>query len=292
MAKTRIAIAKADIVKLFDNLNQNVFELSEIRNIFYSNHSFWRLATNMSCNKFIEYLVKNSKLKKETFSFSYRAITRYTWGIVPFNDLLLSLKPKCYFSHYTAMYYHELTEQVPKAIYINSEQDAKPRSKGQLVQDKIDIAFKSNTRISKNIAKHGDYVIRLLNGMQTGNAGVIESIGYEGEKIKLTDVERTLIDIAVRPEYSGGPFEIIKAYKLAKDKVSVNRLTALLKKINYVYPYHQVIGFYLENAGVYKKSQIDLIRKYENKYDFYLMHKMDEMDYSEKWSLYFPKGFI
>lgn len=292
MAKTRIVLAKADIVKLFDNLNQNVFALSELQNIFYNNHSFWRLATNMSCNSFIEYLIKNSKLKKETFGFSYRAITRYTWGKVPSNELLLALKPKSYFSHYTALYFHELTEQVPKIIYINHEQDAKPRPKGQLEQEKIDLAFKCTTKISNNIAKHGDYVIRLLNGMQTGNAGVIESIGHEGEKIKLTDVERTLIDITVRPEYSGGPYEIIKAYKLAKDKVSVNRLTALLKKINYVYPYHQVVGFYLENAGVYKESQIDIIRKYENKYDFYLMHKMEEMDYSEKWRLYFPKGLI
>jgi predicted transcriptional regulator of viral defense system len=127
--------------------------------------------------------------------------------------------------------------------------------------------------------------------MHTGNAGVIESIGYEGEKIRVTDVERTLIDIAVRPEYSGGPYEVLKAYRLAKEKVSINRLSALLKQISYVYPYHQVIGFYLDRAGVYKKSQLDLLRKFEMKYSFYLMHKMSDVDFSEKWRLYFPEGF-
>jgi predicted transcriptional regulator of viral defense system len=292
MAQTRISIAKKDIVSLFDSLDQNVFELAELRNIFKENHSYWRLAMSMSCTKFINYLIKNSKLEKFKFDFPYRAITRYTWGEVPFNELLLSIKPKCFFSHYTAMYFHELTEQIPKSIYINFEQDAKPRSKGKLVQDRIDIAFKNATRISRNVVEYKDYTIRLLNGMQTGNAGVTESFGHEGENIQLTDVERTLIDIAVRPEYAGGPFEVLKAYKLASNKVSINRLTALLKKINYVYPYHQIIGFYLDASGAYDQSQLDLMCKFKIDYNFYLMHQMTDMDYSKKWRLFFPKGLI
>jgi hypothetical protein len=289
---TRISIAKNDIVKLFDDLDQKIFELSDLRNIFNENHSYWRLAISMSCTKFLNYLIKNSKLNKIKFDFPYRSITRYTWGNVPFYELLLSVKPKCYFSHYTAMYFHELTEQIPKSVYINFEQDPKPRSKGKLVQDRIDMAFKSATRMSNNVVEYGDYTIRLLNGMQTGNAGVIESLGHEGEKIQITDVERTLIDIAVRPEYAGGPFEVLKAYKLACKKVSINRVTALLKKINYVYPYHQLIGFYLDATGLYDQSQLDLLCKFKIDYKFYLMHKMEEMDYSKKWRLFFPKGLI
>lgn len=292
MAKTRISIAKKDIVKFFDNSSQKIFVLADIRKIFDDNREFWRLTKSMSCRSFIDYLLKNAKLKKEIFNFSYRPITKYIWGEAPFYELALSLMPESYFTHYTAMYFHDLTEQSPKTIYINFEQTPKPRSAGKLVQGRIDFAFKCATRLSNNIAKSDKYTIRLLNGMQTGNAGVIEFFGDEGENIKVTDVERTLIDIAVRPEYSGGPFEVLKAYKLAKGKVSVNRLSALLKKINYVYPYHQVIGFYLDNAGVYEDSQIDLLRKFEIKYDFYLMHKMKEMDYSKKWRLYFPKGLV
>lgn len=291
MAKTRIAIAKSDILKLFDESSRKIFELSDIRTILAENRGFWRLAMNMSCSSFIDYLIKNAKLRKETFDFAYRPIVRYTWGEVPFYELLLASKPKSYFTHYTAMYFHELTKQIPKTLYVNFEQEPKPRSKSALVQDRIDFAFKRATRISKNVAKKGEYTIRLLNGMHTGNAGVIESVGHAGEKIQLTDVERTLIDIAVRPEYSGGPYEVLKAYKLAKEKVSVNRLSALLKQINYVYPYHQVIGFYLDKAGVYKDSQVELLRKTEIKYDFYLMHKMADLDYSKKWRLHFPKGF-
>jgi hypothetical protein len=82
----------------------------------------------------------------------------------------------------------------------------------------------------------------------------------------------------------------LKAYKLARPKVSVNKLAATLKKLDYIYPYHQAIGFYLERAGVYTESSIALLRKFDFKYDFYLTHQIKEKAYSERWRLYFPKG--
>jgi predicted transcriptional regulator of viral defense system len=115
--------------------------------------------------------------------------------------------------------------------------------------------------------------------------------GPEGEMIRVTDVERTLIDSTVRPVYAGGVFEVLNAYRLARPRVSVNKLAATLKKLDYIYPYHQVIGFYLEKTGVYKETSIALLQKFDFKYDFYLTHGMKETAYSEKWRLYFPKGF-
>ena len=57
MAQTRISIAKKDIVKLFDDSDQSIFELSDLQNIFNENHSYWRLLMSMSCTKFINYLI-------------------------------------------------------------------------------------------------------------------------------------------------------------------------------------------------------------------------------------------
>ena len=71
----------------------------------------------------------------------------------------------------------------------------------------------------------------------------------------------------------------------------MNRLAATLKKLNYIYPYHQAIGFYLEKAG-YKKSLINLLQDFEIKYDFYLTYQIkdkESLKYSPKWRLYFPK---
>jgi predicted transcriptional regulator of viral defense system len=107
---------------------------------------------------------------------------------------------------------------------------------------------------------------------------------------RFTNLERTLIDITVRPVYAGGVFEVAKAFALAKDRVSINRLVAMLRKLDFAYPYHQAIGYYLERAD-YKPSQIDLIRRLPIENDFYLMHEMGDTRYVSNWRLAVPEGF-
>jgi predicted transcriptional regulator of viral defense system len=125
--------------------------------------------------------------------------------------------------------------------------------------------------------------------MHTGSLGIIETEGPEGEKLRVTNIERTLIDVTVRPFYAGGVFEVLKAFKLAKDRVSINRLAVMLKKIGYIYPYHQAIGFYLEKSGVYKESAINIFRKIDMNYDFYLTYQMKGKAYSKDWRLFYPR---
>jgi predicted transcriptional regulator of viral defense system len=288
---TRLQIARPDVIKYFDSLPRTVLDRSDVERILQEQRGFRRLAQTTTVAGFIKFLEKSGQLHTARFDFSYRPIIKYTWGEVPLYTLLLSLKPGCYLTHYTAMYFHQLTDQVPKIININSEQAPKRRyASSQLDQGRIDLAFGNPTRMSNNTAKYEGHTIRMLNGLHTGNVGVIDMPGPEGETLRITDVERTLIDIAVRPEYSGGVFEVLEAYKRATDKVSINRLAAHLRSINYIYPYHQVIGFYLTKAGSYRRSQIDLLRRFEISYDFYLMHQIQERDYSKEWRLFYPKG--
>ena len=291
MAEARIRIAKRDIVKTFDQLSERVFRRADIESILTRNRDFWRLRRTMTVDEFLMFLLGETKLKKASFDFPNRKIIRYLWHKAPLYEVLMALQPNCYFSHYSAIFCHALTAQVPKTVYVNHEQLAKSRSQGALTQERVDIAMRRPTRTSKNFTDYQKRRIYLLNGKHTGNLGVIEMDGPEGETIRVTDVERTLIDAAVRPVYAGGVFEVLNAYRLARPKVSVNKLAATLKKLDYIYPYHQVVGFYLEKAGGYSEKAIGLLRKFDLKYDFYLMHQIKEKAYSERWRLYFPKGF-
>mgnify|MGYP000533613284 CR=1 FL=1 len=72
---------------------------------------------------------------------------------------------------------------------------------------------------------------------------------------------------------------------------SINKLAAYLRTLNFTYPYHQAIGFYLERAGDYSDSQINLIRQFPIEFDFYLTYQMKNPDYNERWRLFIPKGF-
>src|SRR5204863_201070 len=132
--------------------------------------------------------------------------------------------------------------------------------------------------------------IQILNGKQTGNLGVTEIKSDLNEALQVTDLSRTLIDIAVRPSYSGGVFEVLNAYKKAKKrKVSIDILITYLKQLDYVYPYHQVIGFYMEKSGIYEASEIDLLKKIGMKYNFYLAYGIKKPQFVTEWKLYIPK---
>jgi predicted transcriptional regulator of viral defense system len=130
--------------------------------------------------------------------------------------------------------------------------------------------------------------------MQTNQLGVVTmeaDYGIDGPaEVRVTDLERTLIDISVRPAYSGGVFEVRKAFSFALEQVSVNRLSAMLQKMRFVYPYHQAIGYYLERAGA-KESVLSLLRQLPMDFDFFLAHEMGQTEYVKEWRLHVPKGF-
>jgi predicted transcriptional regulator of viral defense system len=297
MSKARIQIARADIIRHFDELPNKVFHLSDLARELESRRDFWRLTQRTSTSAFIDFLSSSGKLSAIVFPFPapYKRKALYVWGRVPIHEVLINLKPGCYFSHYTAVQIHGLTEQSPKTIYVNDEQRLESWLSGKLSQTSIDAAFRRPVRITSQVAETDDFRVFILNGKNTGKHGVVEDTvtsenGERFGKIRFTNVERTLIDITVRPVYSGGVSEVLKAFTLAREKVSVNRLTVMLKKLAYIYPYHQAIGFYLERAG-YKASSLDLFRSIPREFDFYLMHEMKQRDYVKDWRLFIPKGF-
>jgi hypothetical protein len=298
MNRSRIQIAKPDIIKFFEELPEKVFRYSDLARNLTEQRSFWRLAQGTTTHDFIKFLISAAKLSEIVFPFlePYYREVRYVWGDVELPQVLLSLKPHCHFSHYTAVQIHGLTEQVPKTTYLNFEQPLASNSTGDLSQKSIDVAFKRPVRTTKYIAETNEFRVCLLNGKNTGYLGVEEDAPTSSHDLRtggtrrVTNIERTLIDIAVRPVYSGGVDEVLKAYRLAQQTLSVNRLAAMLQKLGYIYPYHQVVGFYLERAG-YKPNLLDLLRRFPMEFDFYLTHQMGDIEYVKDWRLYVPKGF-
>jgi predicted transcriptional regulator of viral defense system len=188
------------------------------------------------------------------------------------------------------MQVNNLTDQIPKSVYFNVEQPATGGG-GSLTQGGIDRAFKGKCRVTNNVIKFRDLTIHKINGQNTARLGVTPVRMQDGSEIETTNIERTLIDIAVRPVYSGGISEVANAYRAAAEKVSGNRLATYLKSLNYTYPYHQVIGYYMDKAGNYSDSQMKRIGAIPREFDFYLTYQTKNPVLDEKWRLYTPKGF-
>jgi len=240
----------------------------------------------------VEYFIKNSEideiiLKSPNYDKQY---IRYAWGEISVYQLSLSLRPRSYLSHQSAMYLNNLAEVPSRIIYVNSEQSPKSRGETSLEQRSIDLAFKSKkARKSKYIFTHKNWKICCLSGSNTNNLGVVGIEEPNSETLQVTNIERTLIDITVRPFYSGGTTEVQKAYIKAKGKISADLLISILKEINHVYPYHQAIGFYMQRAG-FENSALNSLKKMGLEYDFYLDYGMDQTEYSKEWRVYFPRN--
>lgn len=293
MNRSRLQIAKSDILAFFAAQPRRVFKLREISALLSAERGGWRLAQSTTVDVFIKFLLKSGELKKHAFEFPNRPETLYVWGDVATLEMLQHLKAKSYFSHYTAMRLHGLTEQVPKTVYISHERsELSATNASELDQAAIDAAFRRPARVSNNAVEFGNQRIVLLNSAFTGSEGVISHPAGPSSKelVQVTNIERTLIDAVVRPVYSGGVYEVAKAFEQAKEAVSVNTIGAMLRKLQFGYPYHQAIGFYLERAG-YRSSSLDLMRRFPMKFDFYLTHEMAETRYDKTWRLHVPKRF-
>jgi predicted transcriptional regulator of viral defense system len=154
----------------------------------------------------------------------------------------------------------------------------------------LDRAFSSRPRQSRLVfSDPSGHRFVVVAGKSTNNFGVGVTKGPAGERLLATKVERTLVDLAVRLIYCGGVNKVLEAYRAAKPVLHVERLLSTLKKLDYLYPYHQAIGFYLERAG-FDAADLDLARKPGLDFDFYLTHGMEDAVYDKAWRLYYPRG--
>ena len=288
---SRLTVSKKDIFSLFDGSPKKVYSQSELAGILSQNRTFWRLAERTSANEFISFLAQQGRLQIHTFlATAYaRKLIRYSWGDASKYELALSIQARGYLSHATAIALHGLTDLIPEGLYLNVEQSPKPIAHGALTQRGIDQAFSRKQRQSNLVYETDGWATTIISGKNTNRLAVESVDGPSSERLQVTDLERTLIDIVVRPAYSGGIFQVFRAYQSAKSRFSTNRLIATLKKLDYVYPYHQAIGFLMERAG-YDQKRYEMLRKLGVKYNFYLVHGMHKPLFSEKWKLFYPDG--
>jgi hypothetical protein len=261
--------------------------------ILFKRAGEWRLAANTTVEKFVGFLLEATAMRMVSIvpvgETSYRTATRYVWAEASPYAVAATLEQRAYLSHGAAVLLHGLSDQLPRTICVSREQSPQYRKADTLTQGGIDKAFLQPERVSNALFTYDNFQFVLLHGKNTGRLEV-GTITYGREQLSVTKLERTLIDITVRPAYAGGVYQVLEAYRRAQSDMSTSILLATLKKLDYIYPYHQAIGFYMQRAG-YKPEQYERLRSLGLNHDFYLAHGLREREFDSAWRLHFPKGF-
>lgn len=287
-----IRLAKGQVINFFEVSKQRVFTPDEIAWVLQRNRDAWRLPQRMTGTKFIEFLRENGSLHEVAIAYEdhprKKNIVRYAWGETSPLHVALSLRKQSFLCHSSAAFVLGLSDVVPRRIFVNIEQTPKPSDKGSLSQKGIDVAFRRPQRQSNQVYQTEDCSIVLLNGKHSGRFEVGE-VEFLENTFTATRLERTLIDLTVRPAYGGGVSQVMEAYQRAKDSASTMKILAVLKRLDYVYPYHQAVGFYMKRAG-FKAGQYERLKELGLEFDFYLAHDMRETEYDSEWRIFHPKG--
>ena len=263
------------------------------------------ISKNVSFGIMVRYLTDYLDLFDEirVYPEGKEPISRYVakYCVVSPYEIALSLLSNSFLSHYSALYVNDLTINEPKDIYINREQTAKLKndSNSKLTQGKIDYAFSKPMRRTNSVYlfryKGIMYNVFVLNSKNTKNTGIIKKkpVGFS-KSIKVTNLERTLIDTVVRPQYSGGFLEIQDAYKTACFEINAKRIATYIKKFDYIYPYEKSILFYLkhtENTTLFTDLKNLWRDKIEGSLNFYLDYQMINISLDNELNIYHPKDF-
>lgn len=288
--RTKIDLAKKHITKFFSKPNA-IYKRKDIHETLRTNRYKWSLAESTQVDDFIKTLINWEVLieHKVEFDDSYPSKKIYSTPGTDERLVMLSLYPNQYLAYYTALAYHNLTEQLPTNIYLSHE-----TNKGSLgkIEDQsaIDKAFEKPPRITSKKVVKGDRTYVFTEANYSKKLGVIKVEFDLDISVLVTNIERTLIDAMIKPEYCGGVWEVLSAFEAAGKRASVNRMMAYLTKLNYIYPYHQRLGFYLERSGAYEVTQIEQVARKDIEWAFYLAHGLKDLLFDDKWQVYYPKG--
>lgn len=281
---------------------QKVYSPSELKKEIYSEAINQKIINkHISFKKFIIYLKKHGIIEEARLNFPQCKV-RYLYKKPSIYEVLNSFSDRAYLSHYSALCFHGLIEDnYWRNIVLSIEQTPKntPPKRLPLTQDEIDKNFNTPYRQTNNVKEYNQHTIYLLNPSHSGNLGVKEyELKNTRDNIKVTSIERTLIDIIVNPTYSKNLHLVKKAFEAVKH-IDIDAMVDYYNQLNLRYPYFQALGFMMEHTGfkhTHKEFKEGLIfnKEFKQEFDFHLTKQIPKADlaYDKDWRIFYPKSLF
>lgn len=256
------------------------FSINDIANILDELKEKNLVSNSLSQNDFYLKLLYDG-LISHTITIRDVEKIRYTLN-KEFNiyDFVYSLERNGFFSMFTSLNIQGFTNFRDNFIFISKERMQRVNfSSKNITQEAIDKAFSNKPRKTKAYNTIYNYNIVMLESNNTQGVGIINYNGY-----KVSSINRAFVEIISNIQYSKTPYDVIGEFRKLKDKLDINEIFKIIEKFDFIYPYYQLAGYYLEKIGFLKE---ELSRFFNNKTNliFYTMKNKTNYDLDEYWGI-------
>jgi hypothetical protein len=256
------------------------FSINDIANILDELKEKNLVSNSLSQNDFYLKLLYDG-LISHTITIRDVEKIRYTLN-KEFNiyDFVYSLERNGFFSMFTSLNIQGFTNFRDNFIFISKERMQRVNfSSKNITQEAIDKAFSNKPRKTKAYNTIYNYNIVMLESNNTQGVGIINYNGY-----KVSSINRAFVEIISNIQYSKTPYDVIWEFRQLKDKLDINEIFKIIEKFDFIYPYYQLAGYYLEKIGFLKE---ELSRFFNNKTNliFYTMKNKTNYDLDEYWGI-------
>ena len=213
-------------------------------------------------------------------------------------EIAMGFSEEGYLSFGTAVYWTQLTDQVPSHYYISIERKNKAvgRHSADIDDFYLQEQFMKPPRETARQAAYKGNLYSLLERNATGLLGVTDrSIVFNHKRIRfrISGLERTLLDCAVFPHRAGGIRNVIEIFAKAKRRLSIETLMSYYRQLDFTYPYWQRIGLILEKTAGKIAAQAWREEFGEPGFTFYMDRSFkSNWRIDPRWKVAFPPGLF
>lgn len=178
-------------------------------------------------------------------------------------EIALALVPESTIAYLSAYSFHKLTDQLSSIIYVMT-----PLNPGKT--------------FSKNLYRIKGIRYRIIRVKKDHYFG-IESNYISQEMIKVTNLERTLIDGLVKPKYCGGFREVLDAYEQSINQINVERIISYAERISTATC--KRLGYVLSHLSVSENQLKPLLRRKTSSFSKLDPSGINKGPWNKKWML-------
>jgi len=158
-------------------------------------------------------------------------------GTTPLHEfeIAMALVEPAAISHWSALSYHGLTEQVPRRVFVLTTARSVPRARG------------AKAERSDEGYPVGETIFQFMQVKPERFFG-IEEVWVNESRIKITDPERTLLDGLMAPQHCGDFAEVLHAFEVRGPKLDLERIIQYALKLDTATV--KRLGWILERQGM------------------------------------------